>query len=85
MVLRDRKGGLIRNLEFKSVPDFGEDVRLTIDLNLQFIAYKELKSAIESHRARSGSLIMLDARSGEILALVNQPSVSYTHLTLPTN
>ena len=74
LVLRDRKGGLIRNLEFKSVPDFGEDVRLTIDLNLQFIAYKELKSAIESHRARSGSLIMLDARSGEILALVNQPS-----------
>ena len=41
-------------------------MRLTIDLNLQFIAYKELKSAVESHRARSGSLVMLDARSGDI-------------------
>ena len=74
LVLRDRKGGLIRNLDYKSPPDFGKDVRLTIDLNLQFIAYKELKSAVESHRARSGSLIMLDARSGDILAMVNQPS-----------
>ena len=74
LVLRDRKGGLIRNLDYKSPPDFGKDVRLTIDLNLQFIAYKELKSAVESHRARSGSLVMLDARSGDILAMLNQPS-----------
>ena len=74
LVLRDRKGDLIRNLDFKSPPNFGKDVRLTIDLNLQFIAYKELKSAVESHRARSGSLVMLDARSGDILAMLNQPS-----------
>ncbi len=74
LVLRDRKGGLIRNLDYKSPPNFGKDVRLTIDLNLQFIAYKELKSAVESHRARSGSLVMLDARSGDILAMLNQPS-----------
>ena len=74
LVLRDRKGGLIRNIDYKSSPNFGKDVRLTIDLNLQFIAYKELKSAVESHRARSGSLVMLDARSGDILAMLNQPS-----------
>ena len=74
LVLRDRKGDLIRNLDYKSPPNFGKDVRLTIDLNLQFIAYKELKSAVESHRARSGSLVMLDARSGDILAMLNQPS-----------
>ena len=74
LVLRDRKGGLIRNIDYKSPPNFGKDVRLTIDLNLQFIAYKELKSAVESHRARSGSLVMLDARSGDILAMLNQPS-----------
>ena len=74
LVLRDRKGGLIRDLNYESPPKFGKDIRLTIDLNLQFIAYKELKSAVESHRARSGSLIMLDARSGDILAMVNQPS-----------
>ena len=74
LVLRDRKGGLIRDLNYESPPKFGKDIRLTIDLNLQFIAYKELKSAVESHRARSGSLVMLDARSGDILAMVNQPS-----------
>ena len=74
LVLRDRRGGLIRNIDYKSPPNFGKDVRLTIDLNLQFIAYKELKSAVESHRARSGSLVMLDARSGDILAMLNQPS-----------
>ena len=72
--MRDRKGDLIRNLDYKSPPNFGKDVRLTIDLNLQFIAYKELKSAVESNRARSGSLVMLDARSGDILAMLNQPS-----------
>ena len=74
IVLRDLKGGLIRDLEYKAMPEFGKDIRLTIDMNLQFIAYKELKSAIKSHRAKSGSLIMLDVRSGEVLAMVNQPS-----------
>ncbi len=74
IVLRDLKGGFIRDLEYQSIPEFGSDVRLTIDMNLQFIAYKELKSAIKSHRAKSGSLIMLDVRSGEVLAMVNQPS-----------
>ncbi len=74
LVLRDLKGGLIRDLEYKAMPKFGKDIRLTIDMNLQFIAYKELKSAIKSHHAKSGSLIMLDVRSGEVLAMVNQPS-----------
>ena len=74
IVLRDLRGGFIRDLEYKAIPKFGNDIRLTIDMNLQFIAYKELKSAIKSHRAKSGSLIMLDVGSGEILAMVNQPS-----------
>jgi len=74
IVLRDLRGGFIRDLEYKAIPQFGNDIRLTIDMNLQFIAYKELKSAIKSHRAKSGSLIMLDVGSGELLAMVNQPS-----------
>ena len=74
IVLRDLRGGFIRDLEYKAIPQFGNDIRLTIDMNLQFIAYKELKSAIKSHRAKSGSLIMLDVGSGEMLAMVNQPS-----------
>ena len=73
-VLRDRKKNSIRDLDYLSSPRYGEDLNLTIDLRLQFIAYRELKSAVNSHQAASGSLIMLDANTGEILAMVNQPS-----------
>jgi len=74
VVLKDRRGNTIRDLEYLSPPVYGQDVRLSIDLSLQYTAYRELKSAVASHNARSGSLVMLDARSGEVLALVNQPS-----------
>ena len=56
------------------MPQFGEDIFLSLDIRLQYIAYRELKSAVVSHQAKSGSLIMVDAKNGEILALVNQPS-----------
>lgn len=73
-ILRDRKGRLVRNLDYKAIPKSGRDIRLSIDLNLQFIAYRELKSAVKSHKAESGSLVMVDVVNGEILAMVNQPS-----------
>lgn len=73
-VLRDRKKNSIRDLDYLSSPKYGDDLSLTIDLRLQFIAYRELKSAVNSHQAASGSLIMLDAKTGEVLAMVNQPS-----------
>ena len=79
-VLRDRKGGTVkdldyvRDLDYLRAPDFGGDVELALDLRLQFMAYRELKSAVERHGASSGSLVMLDAATGEILALANQPS-----------
>ena len=73
-ILIDRKGNAIKNLDYVSVPVLGNSVRLSVDSRLQYIAYKELKSAITAHRASTGSLVMLDAKSGEILAMVNQPS-----------
>ncbi len=73
-VLRDRKGQAINDLEYGKSPRFGTDLQLSIDSRLQYIAYRELKSAVQSHAAKSGSLIMVDAKTGEILALVNQPS-----------
>jgi cell division protein FtsI (penicillin-binding protein 3) len=73
-VLRDRSGQNIDDLEFVAAPKYGEDLQLSLDLRLQFIAYRELKSAVQGHGAKSASLVMLDARTGEILALVNQPS-----------
>jgi len=74
VVLKDRRGETIKDLEYVAAPKFGADLSLSLDLRLQFLAYRELKAAVTSHRATSGSLVMLDVRSGEILALVNQPS-----------
>jgi cell division protein FtsI (penicillin-binding protein 3) len=53
-------------------------VQLAIDHRLQFLAHKELKAAVEANRAKGGSIVILDARSGEILALANQPDYNPT-------
>lgn len=74
VVLKDRRGETIKDLEYQKSPKFGTDLDLSLDLRLQFLAYRELKAAVAGHQAASGSLVMLDARTGEILALVNQPS-----------
>ena len=73
-ILQDRKRQLIKSLGYLRMPEFGEDLHLSLDLRLQFLAYRELKAAVERHGASSGSLVMLDAYSGEILALANLPS-----------
>ena len=52
----------------------GNDLMLSIDLRLQYLAYKELKQAVRHHRAEGGTAVVLDVRTGEVLAMVNQPS-----------
>jgi cell division protein FtsI (penicillin-binding protein 3) len=73
-VIKDRKGQTVEEVELikESVP--GSDLRLTIDKRLQYLAYRELKSAVLQHGARSGSVVVLDVDTGEVLAMVNQPS-----------
>lgn len=73
-VVKDLYGNVIKQLNVKDVPQPGQDLHLTLDLRLQYLAYRELKAAVTSHRAKSGSAVLLDARNGEVLALVNQPS-----------
>lgn len=73
-ILRDGRRRIIEDLEVLRDPVAGRDVRLSIDQRLQYLAYRELKKAILKHRARSGSLVLLDADNGEVLAMVNQPS-----------
>lgn len=73
-VLKDRRGQTVKNLEYVSAAQIGENLELSIDLRLQFFAHRELKAAVRHHGARSGSIVMLDVRSGEILAMTNQPS-----------
>jgi cell division protein FtsI (penicillin-binding protein 3) len=73
VVQRDNLGHVVRDLELVTAAEPGDDVRLSIDLRLQYIAYRELKAAVKEHRALGGSLVMLDPRTGEVLAMVNQP------------
>ena len=72
-VIKDRRGRIVEDVESVRPPRDGEEVTLAIDQRLQFLAHRELKSAVETHKAKGGSLAILDAKSGEILALVNQP------------
>ncbi len=73
-VLKDRRGHVFRDLQVLKQPEPGQNIQLTIDLKLQFMAYRELKAAVEQHGAKSGSVVLLDAETGEVLAMVNQPS-----------
>ena len=72
-VIRDRRGRIVEDAESLRPPRDGEPVTLALDQRLQFLAHKELKAAVEASRARAGSLVILDAKTGEVLALVNQP------------
>ena len=73
-IIRDGKRRIIESLEDISLPVPGKDVVLSIDQRLQYLAYRELKKAVLQHQARSGSLVLLDTQTGEVLAMVNQPS-----------
>jgi cell division protein FtsI (penicillin-binding protein 3) len=73
-VIKDRKGQTVEEIELIKESDPGNDLHLSIDKRLQYLAYRELKSTVLKHGARSGSVVVLDVNSGEVLAMVNQPS-----------
>ena len=73
-VIQDRKGRIVQNVESIRPAREGRDLVLSIDLRLQYLAYRELKAAIRDQRARAGSVVVLDVASGEVLAMVNQPA-----------
>jgi cell division protein FtsI (penicillin-binding protein 3) len=73
-VLQDRRGQVIRDVQLLRSARPGRDLRTSIDLRLQYLAYRELKAAVAQTRARSGSVVVLDPRTGEVLAMANQPS-----------
>ncbi|HYC35077.1 MAG TPA: penicillin-binding protein 2 [Usitatibacter sp.] len=72
-VIKDRKGRIVEDVGSLRAPRDGEEVTLALDQRLQFLAHRELKNAVAANHARGGSLVVLDAKTGEILALVNQP------------
>ncbi len=73
-VLRNNMGEMVEDVESIAEPQPGQDVLLSIDRRLQYLAYRELKAAVKTNRARSASAVILDVKSGEVLAMVNQPS-----------
>ena len=73
-VIRDRLGRSVEDVQNVRSPEPGRDVYLTIDLRLQSLAYRALKAAVARHQAAAGSVVVVDARTGEIHAMVNQPS-----------
>lgn len=73
-VIQDRYGRTVEDVESISAARPGEDLITSIDLRIQYLAYRELKAAVRSQRAQSGSVVILDIDTGEILAMVNQPA-----------
>jgi len=73
-VLRDRFGRVVEDVREVIPPVDGRDVQLSIDSRIQFFAFQRLREAVQQHQARGGSIVVLDARSGEVLALANYPS-----------
>jgi len=73
-VLKDRLNRIVENIESIEPSEPGKELRLSIDRRVQYLAYRELAAAVKYHRAKSGSLVMLDVRTGEVMAMVGQPS-----------
>ena len=73
-VIKDRRGNVVEDVESIRPPQEGKDIVLALDSKLQYLAYSHLKQALQEHRAKAGGVVVLDARSGEVLALANLPS-----------
>jgi len=73
-VIQDSKGRKVEDVESIRPVRPGRDLTLSLDLRIQYMAYRELKSAIIENRARAGSMVVIDIETGEVLAMVNQPA-----------
>ncbi|MHB1676004.1 MAG: peptidoglycan D,D-transpeptidase FtsI family protein [Sulfuriferula sp.] len=79
-VLQDRKGNIIEDVQSILSPKPGRDLMLSIDMRLQYLAYHELQAAVLANKAKAGAIVVLDAKTGEILALANVPSYNPNNL-----
>ncbi|HRP29400.1 MAG TPA: penicillin-binding protein 2, partial [Burkholderiaceae bacterium] len=73
-VIKDRLGRVVEDIGDSTAPVDGEDIRLSIDSKVQFFAYQRVRDAVIEHKAKAGSVVVLDAQTGEVLALANYPS-----------
>jgi cell division protein FtsI (penicillin-binding protein 3) len=80
-VIMDGRRNIVENVENIRSARPGKTLKLSIDRRIQYLAYRELKAAVRKHSARSGSLVVLDSDTGEVLAMVNQPSFNPNNRT----
>src|SRR5690606_5686912 len=80
-VIRDRHGRIVENIDLVRAAEPGKDLVLSIDRRIQFLVYRELRNALEKHKAASGSAVVLDVATGEVLAMVNLPSYNPNAVT----
>lgn len=73
-VIKDRLGQVVENVGEQLPPTAGRDQQLSIDSKIQFFAYQKLRDAVLEHKAKSGSVVVLDVATGEVLALANYPA-----------
>jgi cell division protein FtsI (penicillin-binding protein 3) len=75
-VIKDRLGHIVEDVGQQVLPVDGKDLQLSIDSKVQFFAYQKLRESVLENKAKAGSVVVLDARTGEVLALANYPSYS---------
>lgn len=73
-VIQDRIGRVVEDVERIRSPKPGQDLALSIDSKIQYLAYRELEHAIKAHQAKAGSIVALDVQTGEVLAMANYPA-----------
>jgi len=73
-VIINRRGEIVEDVKSIRAPQEGRDLALSIDSRLQYLAFREIKAAVDSNKAHAGAAVMLDVKTGEVLALVNWPS-----------
>ena len=73
-VIKDRRGQIVEDVGSIKLPQDGQDIRLSIDSKIQYLAYSHLKQAVTDFEAKAGGVVVLDAKTGEVLALANWPT-----------
>jgi cell division protein FtsI (penicillin-binding protein 3) len=73
-VIKDRLGRVVEDIGETVAPTDGKDIQLSVDSKVQFFAYQKLRDAVNQHKAKAGSVVVLDVQTGEVLALANYPS-----------
>ncbi len=82
-VIKDRRGFIVEDVASLRAPKEGGDIALSIDSKIQSLAFREIKQAVERHNAKGGSVVVLDAKTGEVLALANWPSYNSNNRDKP--